>query len=148
MYINIYRYGQGENQPGGVSKIWVAIGFYTNIIVLVLCWLCSSIIIFATKDLLEMVLNSVAVLFMISIDDEIVSFDDRNNITNMGASGPKSGAAAAASAGLDKIATNMMKLQRLWEYNLVCTVIITVLTIIAPLLTILCYGPAEIECGE
>eukprot|EP01083_Nonionella_stella_P069356 184877_1 len=146
---NLGNYGMyqwGSNQPEFVSKIWVAIGFYANLITLVLSWLCSSIIIFASKDIIEMVLNSVAVLFMITIDDEIVGFSDYENVTTMFGS---YSAKNKASAWLDKVAEGLMKIQVIWDSKRtvicgkpceVCTFIMTPLTIVAPLFTIMCYG--------
>eukprot|EP01083_Nonionella_stella_P259632 886245_1 len=126
---NYGMYGWGPDQPEFVSKILVALGLYANIIVLILSWLCSSIVVFASKDMLEMVLNSVAVLFMITIDDEIVGFSDYNNVM---ATMTTWSSSSKASAVLDKIATTLLKIQILWSKPMVCTFIITPLTIIAP----------------
>ena len=131
------RYGWGPQQPDFVSKIWVAIGFYANLMSLVLAWLCSALVVFASKDMLEMVLNSVAVLFIIDIDDLIVQGSDYDNVLlTLGSWASKS----SASAALDKIAETLLKIQLLWSKPFVCTLIVTPLTMIPPLFTILCYG--------
>ena len=78
---------------------------------------------------------------MITIDDEIVTFSDYENVlSTMSSYSNKSSAAAC----LDKIAETLLKLQKLWEFQLfgklpICTLIMTPLTLIAPLFTILCY---------
>eukprot|EP00485_Elphidium_margaritaceum_P023147 CAMPEP_0202712646 /NCGR_PEP_ID=MMETSP1385-20130828/43558_1 /ASSEMBLY_ACC=CAM_ASM_000861 /TAXON_ID=933848 /ORGANISM="Elphidium margaritaceum" /LENGTH=256 /DNA_ID=CAMNT_0049372737 /DNA_START=9 /DNA_END=779 /DNA_ORIENTATION=+ len=133
-------YSWGSNQPEFVSKIWVCIGLYTNVMVLLLCWLCSVIIVFASKSLLDMVLNAVAVLFMITIDDEIVTFSDYDNVLATMASYSSKN---AASRALDKCAEKMLNLQVLWSKPWLCSVVMLPLTIAAPLFTIICYGPAE-----
>lgn len=140
------RYSWGSQQPDFVSKIMVAIGFYANLIVLILCWLCSSLIIFASKDMLEMVLNSVAVLFMITIDDEIVTFSDYENVlSTIGGFSPKNKAAAC----LDKFAEILLKIQYIWTKPFICTLILTPLTLIAPIFTIMCYGENQLDaCNE
>ena len=124
----------------------VAIGFYANLIVLILCWLCSSLIIFASKDMLEMVLNSVAVLFMITIDDEIVAFSDYENVlSTIGGFSSKN----AAVACVDKFAEILLKIQYVWTKPFICTLILTPLTLIAPLFTIMCYGEDQLDaCNQ
>lgn len=62
--------------------MWVAVGFITNFLVLTLSWFCSVIIIYLSPTLLELVLNSLAVQFLISLDDEIISSYDYDNISN------------------------------------------------------------------
>merc|ERR1712176_1694671 len=128
-------YSWGADQPEFVSKIMVAIGFYANLIVLILSWLCSSLIIFASKDMLEMVLNSVAVLFMITIDDEIVAFSDYENVlSTIGGFSSKNKAAAC----VDKFAVILLKIQSIWKKPCCCTMILTPLTLVAPIFTIMC----------
>mmetsp|Transcript_48619 Transcript_48619/g.77776 ORF Transcript_48619/g.77776 Transcript_48619/m.77776 type:complete len:253 (+) Transcript_48619:21-779(+) len=142
---NLGQYGMyqwGSDQPEFVSKIVVAIGFYANLIVLLLCWFCSTVIIFASKDLLDMVLNSVAVLFMISIDDEIITFSDYERVTTAMADYASK---SSAEACLDKLAQALLKLQLLWSKPMICTAIVSILTLIPPVFTILCYGPVQYD---
>ena len=122
-----------------MNKLWVAIGFYANLIVIILAWLCSTITIFASKSLLDMVLNSVAVLFMIQIDDEIVTFSDYDNVLHTMA---EFASKSRAEAGCDKIAEFLLKIQVLWAKPRVCALVIFPLTLVPPLFTLFCYGPS------
>ena len=88
-----------------------------------------------------MVLNSVAVLFIITIDNEIVFDSDYANVSRGGWSSKSKGAAI-----LDKGAVMLMKVQSLWTCKpMFCTFFITILTLISPIFTILCYGPSEFD---
>ena len=134
--ICFFRYQWGSDQPEFVSKIWVALGFYINLFSLLLSWFCSTVIIFYTDNLLDMILNSVAVLFIIQIDDDIVTFSDYENILKTMAAYSSQN---LASKWLDKLAAALLKIQLLWSKPKVCTFVITPLTVLPPIITILCY---------
>ena len=88
-----------------------------------------------------MVLNSVAVLFIITIDNEIVFDSDYLNVARGGWSSKSS-----AGAILDKGAVWLMKVQSLWTCKpIFCTVFITILTLFAPVFTIMCWGPSQLD---
>eukprot|EP01084_Bolivina_argentea_P320622 556324_1 len=131
-------YQWGSEQPDFVSKIWVAMGLWANIIVLIMSWLCSVIIIYTSTTMLDMVLNAVAVLFMITIDDEIVTFSDYENVLKTMSSYSSQ---SKAGAIFDKIGGGLLKIQILWGKPIICTAVLTPLIVVPPLFTILCYSP-------
>eukprot|EP01084_Bolivina_argentea_P278135 475033_1 len=73
-------YGWGEKQPEFVNSLWIGVGLWVNLFSLILSWFVSCIIIFTSEDILNMVLNSVAVTFMLTLDDEIIGASDYNRI--------------------------------------------------------------------
>ena len=132
----VLRYKWGSDQPGSVSRFWVAVGFITNIIVLLLTWVCSTITIMSSKTLDVIVLNSVAVLFMVVLDDEIVSFADYSQIPNALGQGSVSRICQAC----DIVGGLLLKIQLLWKIPYICSILMFILTVIVPIGVLGCYN--------
>merc|ERR1712154_345136 len=129
-------YQWGSDQPGSVSKFWVAVGLWTNTIVLLLTWACSTLTIMTSKGIDVIVLNSVAVLFMVTLDDEIVTFSDYSQVTvSLGQSQVNKVCAACGIVG-----TVLLKLQVIWRIPYLCSLLIFPFVIIIPLSVLGCYN--------
>ena len=73
-------YSWGHNQPCFIDKGWIATGMSINLMVLVYSWLISVIVLFYSDNPLDMVLNSVAIYFIVELDDEAVFASDFQRI--------------------------------------------------------------------
>lgn len=136
LYIHCERYAFGSDQPASVSKLWVAVGLWTNTLVLLLTWICSTLTIMTSKGIDVIVLNSVAVLFMITLDDEIVSFSDYSQVTmSLGQAQMNRFCAACGIVG-----TILLKLQIIWRIPYFCSLLIFPFVVIIPLCVLGCYN--------
>lgn len=134
MYIN--RYSFGSDQPGSVSKFWVAIGLWTNVIVLLLTWVCSTITIITSKGLDVIVLNAVAVLFMVTLDDEIVTFSDYTDVQQYLGQGSVSRICSAC----DLIGAILLKFQLIWKIPYFCSILMFPFVVVIPIGVLACYN--------
>eukprot|EP01084_Bolivina_argentea_P240386 403872_1 len=133
----MYKWGSG--QPAGVSKFWVAIGLYTNLVVLLLTWVCSTITIMTSKGIDVIVLNSVAVLFMVTLDDQIVTFADYSQIQmSIG-----QGTVNRCCSALDLVGGLLLKLQLVWKIPYFCGILMFPLTVVVPVLVLGCYNDSQ-----
>merc|ERR1719229_501930 len=63
-----------------VNKVWLRIGFTVNLFVSIIAVFGSFLVIFFTDNSLDMVLNSVALFFIIELDDLLVKNSDYDRI--------------------------------------------------------------------
>eukprot|EP01084_Bolivina_argentea_P230287 388479_1 len=109
-------YGWGEGQPEFVNSLWVGVGLWVNLFSLCLSWFVSCIIIFTSADILNMVLNSVAVTFMLTLDDEIIGESDYTRIVRLASSNEGSAPLCRALETVQrKIGGLMMKVHSCWQ---------------------------------
>ena len=89
-----------------------------------------------SKGIDVIVLNSVAVLFMITLDDEIVTFSDYSQVTmSLGRAQVNQLCAACGIAG-----TILLKLQIIWRIPYLCGLLIFPFVVIIPLSVLGCYN--------
>mmetsp|Transcript_46006 Transcript_46006/g.41173 ORF Transcript_46006/g.41173 Transcript_46006/m.41173 type:complete len:310 (-) Transcript_46006:91-1020(-) len=67
----IYRFK--NNLPPFFNKFWLSSGIFINTFVLAASWVVSVIVIFLATNPLDMILNSIAVYFIIELDDMMVN---------------------------------------------------------------------------
>lgn len=67
----IYRFK--NNLPPFFNKFWLSSGIFINTFVLAASWFVSIVVIFLATDPLDMILNSIAVYFIIELDDMMVN---------------------------------------------------------------------------
>jgi len=145
-------YGWGQSQPQFVNSMWVGVGLWTNLCSLFMSWLVSCIIIFTSGDLLEMVLNAVAVTFMLSLDDEIVGTSDYENIVKW--DGSNHSQCRMWDALFSKIGDFLLKVHPLFSRRYMikgtmfecCDFIIFPLLIILPFIVLFCYPYGDSLC--
>lgn len=141
----MHRYQWGSQQPPFVNNMWVAIGLWTNIIVLCMSWFCASIIIYVSTNLLDMVLNAVAILFMITLDDEMVTFSDYNNIRTIfvNYAQPQN----PATLIFDTLGNCLLRVQCLWSFRngIILNVLITPVVILVPFIVFACYSASDLD---
>lgn len=90
----------------------------------------------SSKTLDVIVLNSVAVLFMVVLDDEIVSFADYSQIPNALGQGSVSRICQAC----DIVGGLLLKIQLLWKIPYVCSILMFILTVVVPIGVLACYN--------
>ena len=73
-------YSWGTKQPCFVSKVWIIYGLVLNLIVILTAWFASIIILYLSNDVLDMLLNSLALYFIVDVDDQAVYFNDFKQI--------------------------------------------------------------------
>jgi len=133
-------YKWGSDQPASVSKLWVAVGLLTNILVLFLTWVCSTITIMTSKGIDVIVLNSVAVLFMVALDDEIVTFADYSQVEmSLGR-----GTVSRVCKACDILGGLLLKIQLVWKIPYFCLILVFPLTVAIPVFVLACYNSTEI----
>jgi len=141
-------YGWGENQPNFVNPFWVGVGLWTNLVSLLFSWFVSVIIIFASPDLLEMILNAVAVTFLLTLDDEIIGPSDYNRILSWdGGSNSMCGAVDTVWA---KIGGLLLKIHPCWQRRYAlrggccviecCDILLLPFAIGLPFIVLFCYS--------
>ena len=69
-------------QPCFVSKYWIALGMLLNCVVVLTAWVSSVLILYLADNPLDMVLNSLALYFIVELDDEFVYFGDYKKLAN------------------------------------------------------------------
>lgn len=69
-----------KNCPPFINKYWVLTGKYINIIALLLAIYGSYIVLYTTDDILDVILNSVALFFILEVDDYILDSTDYQRI--------------------------------------------------------------------
>eukprot|EP01084_Bolivina_argentea_P270833 460615_1 len=74
------EYKTFKNCPKYVNKFWIYIGLSANMISLFLALIGSNILIFWAENSLDVILNCVAIFFMVTIDDEIIGETDYENL--------------------------------------------------------------------
>eukprot|EP00483_Globobulimina_turgida_P009034 UN09052 len=67
----VYRFKR--NLPPFFNKFWLSTGIFINIFVLMVSWIVSIVVIFLATNPLDMILNSIAVYFLIELDDMMVN---------------------------------------------------------------------------
>eukprot|EP00483_Globobulimina_turgida_P007274 UN07288 len=67
----VYRFK--KNLPPFFNKFWLSLGIFINIFVLVISWVVSIVIIFISTNPMDMILNSIAIYFIIELDDMMVN---------------------------------------------------------------------------
>jgi len=84
---NLYKWNKYDttditNMPPFVNRLWLGIGLFLNIILLIVSFFVSVLVIYTTPggEPLDMALNSMAVYFITELDDEIVGPNDYDNI--------------------------------------------------------------------
>eukprot|EP01084_Bolivina_argentea_P114622 204024_1 len=70
------------NCPNYVNKWWIYIGLHANGLTLLFGLIGSNILLFWASDAFDVILNCVAVFFMVQIDNEIVGTSDYENLRN------------------------------------------------------------------
>ena len=108
-----------------------------NTLVMVLTWLCSVMTILTSKGIDVIVLNSVAVLFMIQLDDQIVLASDYQTAGSVIGSPQPMGRVCDI---MDKIGYLMLKIQKIWTVPYFCSIIIWPLIVMVPLSMLRCYN--------
>merc|ERR1712228_730585 len=99
-------------------------------------WICSTLTIMTSKGIDVIVLNSVAVLFMITLDDEIVTFSDYSQVTMyLGQAQVNRLCAACGIAG-----TVLLKLQVIWRIPYLCSLLIFPFMVVIPIAVLGCYN--------
>eukprot|EP01084_Bolivina_argentea_P041710 76982_1 len=114
---NYGMYQWGENQPDFVNPLWVGVGLWVNLFSLTMSWFASCIIIYASSNILDMVLNAVAVTFMITLDDEIIGESDYGRIENW--DGSKNTVCGAIDFVYEKLGRCLLKIHPCWQKRLV-----------------------------
>eukprot|EP01084_Bolivina_argentea_P072663 131930_1 len=71
---------ESDNLPPFINRLWLGIGLSVNVFVLGMSWFTSVIIIYLSDDPIDMVLNSMAVYFIIELDDEVVGWSNYEHI--------------------------------------------------------------------
>lgn len=145
-------YGWGEQQPDFVNSLWVGLGLWTNLFSLVLSWFVSCIIIFTSSNILDMVLNSVAVTFMLTLDDEIIGSSDYNRIANW--DGGNNSACMAANTIFKKIGGLLLKIHPCWQRRIqargctieCCDLLLCPFMIVIPFIVLFCYPFCDNIC--
>eukprot|EP01084_Bolivina_argentea_P171053 296352_1 len=67
----VYRFK--KNLPPFFNAFWLSLGIFINIFVLINSWVVSMLVIFISTNPMDMILNSVAVYFIIELDDMMVN---------------------------------------------------------------------------
>eukprot|EP00485_Elphidium_margaritaceum_P009863 CAMPEP_0202686022 /NCGR_PEP_ID=MMETSP1385-20130828/1811_1 /ASSEMBLY_ACC=CAM_ASM_000861 /TAXON_ID=933848 /ORGANISM="Elphidium margaritaceum" /LENGTH=304 /DNA_ID=CAMNT_0049340509 /DNA_START=38 /DNA_END=952 /DNA_ORIENTATION=+ len=146
-------YGWGENQPVEfVNPFWVGIGLWINTFSLFMSWFVSCIIIFSSQDLLAMILNSVAITFMMTLDDEIVGGSDYENIINY--TGGGNSLCSAVDNVYAKIGGLLLKIHPIWQRRIAikgiafecCDFIVCPFLIVLPFVVLFCYPYTDDLC--
>ena len=73
---------KGMEQPCFVNKFWIALGLLLNVIVTISGWIASLFLVYLSEYPLEMVLNAVALYFVVDLDNEAVYFGDYKKLAN------------------------------------------------------------------
>ena len=73
-------YKNKKNFPKFVNKCWLGIGLTINILNIVCCAITSIFAILSSDDIGDMLLNSIAIYFILELDDQIVSWGDLDRI--------------------------------------------------------------------
>ena len=103
----------------------------------------------SSKSLDFIVLNSVAVLFMVVLDDDVVTFADYSQVTISLGQEPVSRVCAA----FDIVGGILLKLQLVWKLPYVCSILMFLLTVAIPIVVLSCYNneiiinPVNCESG-
>ena len=135
----------GEQQPEFVNSFWVGVGLWTNLFSLVLSWFVSCIIIYTSSNILDMVLNAVAVTFMLTLDDEIIGASDYHRIANW--DGGNNSTCMAANVIFKKIGASLLKIHPCWQRRIqirgtaieCCDFILCPFMIVLPFIVLFCY---------
>merc|ERR1739842_113173 len=75
-------YGWGVSQPCFVSTGLIAFGMVLNCVIVLTAWIASFLILYLAENPIDMVLNSLALYFIVDIDDEAVYFGDYKKLAN------------------------------------------------------------------
>lgn len=146
-------YGWGGNpMPDFVNSMWVGVGLWVNLFSLILSWFVSCIIIFTSADLLEMMLNAVAVTFMLTLDDEIIGASDYTRIEQW--DGGNNSACRAVDTIYDKIGALLLKIWPCWQRRIqvknctfeCCDLLLLPFMIIIPFIVLFCYPNPDQLC--
>ena len=146
------RYQWGEQQPNFVNPMWVGVGLWTNTFSLIISWFVSCIIIYTSGDILEMVLNSVAVTFMMTLDDEIVLDQDYRNLRTL--DGADNSFCQSINSVYAKIGGLLLKIHPLWEKRVncntftatFCDILLCPFMIVIPLIVLFCFPGEDVIC--
>lgn len=148
----IYRFR--KQLPPFFNKFWLSLGIFINIFVLVISWFVSIVVIFLATNPLDMILNSIAVYFIIELDDQMVNRIDyefievwikdeyemwmRNKFENRRKAGYE-------QSCIDKCGRCILKISSIIDTACIQWTI-RILTFTAPIFVLICFGQ-EYEGG-